>query len=95
LNLSWRINVSRQSSRVDWARFVAIQGETAHIDHGAIGHKTTNKGEERSLRSFCGKSTGRDPNESNHPRPGAQPGGAFGAFAPPEIFKTLHINFDI
>jgi len=28
---------------------------------------------------------------------GAQPGGggAFGAFAPPEIFKTLHSNFDI
>jgi len=33
LNLSWRINVSRQSNRVDWMRFVAIQGETAHIDH--------------------------------------------------------------
>jgi len=27
---------------------------------------------------------------------GAQPGGAFGAFAsPPEIFKTLHSNSDI
>jgi len=29
-------------------------------------------------------------------RTGAQQGGAFGAFAPtPEIFKTLHSNFDI
>jgi len=28
--------------------------------------------------------------------PGAQPGGrAFGAFPPPEIFKTFHSNFDI
>ena len=27
--------------------------------------------------------------------PGAQPGEAFGAFAPPEIFKTLHSNSDI
>jgi len=26
---------------------------------------------------------------------GAQPEGAFGAFAPPEIFKILHGNFDI
>jgi len=26
---------------------------------------------------------------------GAQPGGAFGTFSPPEIFKTLHNNFDI
>jgi len=27
--------------------------------------------------------------------PGAQPGGAFKAFFPPEIFETLHSNFDI
>jgi len=35
-------------------------------------------------------------NRKNRLTSGAQPGGeAFGVLAPPEIFKTLHSNFDI